>query len=513
MANRYYQGLSEFHCYATRVTTDGMRLWVGTLERDMHKPANARVRLCDGAGRQVRVRLIRRADWERPFPAASQDRFYKSFTFKGLRPGRMYRAYFERWRVDVKAWEILRSASIRTLPKRLPLSASRAKPFTIALGSCYWPDQDGGRVGTAYRGLYDHPADPRDSPDLTFLTGDQVYLDVGFDLRSWVPKEVRRRIARDYARHWQGLSDVLTRGATYMLPDDHEWYNGFPDPDPRNPYLWALQDVKVRKAWEQTARQGIVNVQQCPVVEIMEFPGDLSICFADLRSYREPKHGGLMNPKDLKRVLAWANGLTTPGVLVSPQPLIVTRNPHEANLLNYTEDYCRLLAAMGSTGHDIVVMSGDVHYGRVVSVKLGVRGATLHEVISSPLSNLTYLNAWFAISRNRLTPKQFPDQRAFDHPQGKQHLSGWKSQTVNHYPDKNKDGSLYDIAHKTSWRQWVYPGTRTREHFLTIAFSRHRDGSGIRMTVKGWLVRDVALDERHKRILPQRAFRFSRRLT
>ena len=513
MANRYYQGLSEFHCYATRVTTTSMRLWVGTLERDMHKPAKARVRLCDGSGHQVRVRPIRHVDWERPFPAASQDRFYKSFTFKGLRPGRMYRAYFERWRADVKAWEILRSASIRTLPKRLPRHKPHIKPFTIALGSCYWPDQDGGRVGTAYRGLYDYPGHPHDSPDLTFLTGDQVYLDVGFDLRSWVPKEVRRRIARDYARHWQGLSDVLTRGATYMLPDDHEWYNGYPDPDPKNSYLWALQDKKVRKAWERTARQGIVNVQQCPVVEIMEFPGDLSLCFADLRSFRKPNLGGLMNPKDLNRVLAWAQGLTTPGVLVSPQPLIVATNPHEANLLDYTEDYCRLLAALGSTGHDIVVMSGDVHYGRVVSVKLGARDATLHEVVSSPLSNLTYLNAWFAANRNLLTPARFPDRRAFDHPRGKQHLSGWKSQTVNHYPEKNKDGSRYDIEPKTSWRKWIYPGTRTREHFMSIAFSRHGDGSGIRMTVKGWLIRDVDKDKQHKRILPQQAFRFSRKLT
>ena len=50
MANRYYQGLSEFHCYATRVTTTSMRLWVGTLERDMQMPAKARVRLCNGSG-------------------------------------------------------------------------------------------------------------------------------------------------------------------------------------------------------------------------------------------------------------------------------------------------------------------------------------------------------------------------------------------------------------------------------------------------------------------------------
>ena len=514
MANRYYQGLSEFHCYATRATTDSLRLWVGTLERDMQMPVSARVRLCNGSGHQVGEKVIQPADWDRPFPAASKDRFFKTFTFDELRPGRKYNAYFERWRADRNYWEILRTASINTLPERLPLHKSGAKPLTVALGSCYWPDQDGGRVGTAYRGLYENPRHPHDSPDLTFLTGDQVYLDIGFDVRSWVPMEVRRRIAQDYARHWQGLGDVLTRGANYMLPDDHEWYNGYPEaPDPKNPYLWPLQDESLRKAWERVARQGIENVQQCPVVEVMDFASDLSICFADLRSFRKPNLGGLMKADDLNRLFAWAKGLTTPGVLVIPQPLLVTKNPHEANLLDYTQDYCRLLAALGSTGHDIVVLSGDVHYGRVVSVKLGTRGATLYEVVSSPLSNLTYLNAWFATNQNRLTPEKFPDRRALNHPQGKQDLTGWEPQHVNHYAMKGTRDSRYDIEPKTSWRVWVYPRSRTREHFLTVAFSRHGDDSGVQMTVKGWLVREVDSDKKHKRTLPKKAFQFSTKLS
>ena len=509
MAHRYYQGLSEFHCYATRVTTGSVRLWVGTLERDMRMPAKARVRLCDGAGRQVALKPILPADWQRPFPAASRDRFYRSLLFEELKPGRRYRAYFERWREDRNHWEVLRSATASTLPKRLPVHGSKRKPFTIALGSCYWPDHDGGRVGAAYRSLYEHPRHPHDSPDLTFLTGDQVYLDIGFDARSWRPAEVRRRIAADYARHWQGLGDVLARGANYMLPDDHEWYNGYPEPDPRNPYLWPLRDEKLRKAWERTARQGIENVQQCPVVEVLDFPGDLSICLADLRSYRDPAREQLMKPADLDRVLAWAEGLTTPGVLVSPQPLIVGKSRHEANLLDYTRDYCRLLAALGSTGHDIVVMTGDVHYGRVTSVELGVRGATLHEVVSSPLSNLTYLDAWFAANRNRRTPKRFPHRRALTHAEGGRHLSGWRARPVNHYPHEGTGQTRYGIEPKLSWRQWVYPGMRTREHFMTVAFARQRDNSGVQMNVKGWLVRELDPDPARRRALPREAFRFS----
>ena len=61
MANRYYQGFSEFHCYATRVTTSSMRLGVGTLERDMPRPAEAQVRLCNDSGGEVDVKKIQPA--------------------------------------------------------------------------------------------------------------------------------------------------------------------------------------------------------------------------------------------------------------------------------------------------------------------------------------------------------------------------------------------------------------------------------------------------------------------
>lgn len=307
------------------------------------------------------------------FPLRSKEGFFKTVEFNALRSATKYRAYFERWRSDEKVWELLRSASISTMPVRLPLYNGCHKPLTIALGSCYWPQHDGNRVATAYRGLYKYGIDENgmdESPDLTFLTGDQVYLDIGFDLSSLLSGKVGRRIARTYARHWDGLGGVLRRGATYMLPDDHEWYNGYPEaPNPVNPYLWAIQGGARREEWIRTACEGVENVQRCPVVEVMDFPDDLSICFADLRSFRKRKGGKLMRTEDFNRLLTWANGLRTPGVLVSTQPLVVTENKNEVNLLEYTKDYCRLLAALGRTGHDIVVMSGDVHYGPLLSHK------------------------------------------------------------------------------------------------------------------------------------------------
>ncbi len=47
---------------------------------------------------------------------------------------------------------------------------------------------------------------------------------------------------------------------------------------------------------------------------------------------------------------------------------------------------------------------------------------------------------------------------------------------------------------------------------MTVAFSRHGDGSGIQMTVKGWLVREVDADKQHRRTLPKKAFQLSRKL-
>jgi len=46
------------------------------------------------------------------------------------------------------------------------------------------------------------------------LSGDQVYLNIGFDSPSLRPSEIRERIADDYAEHWQALGSILSRGAT-----------------------------------------------------------------------------------------------------------------------------------------------------------------------------------------------------------------------------------------------------------------------------------------------------------
>ena len=157
-------------------------------------------------------------------------------------------------------------------------------------------------------------AAPTSGPTSPPLTGDQVYLDIGFDSLSLVPREIRERIADDYALHWQALGSILSRGGTWMLPDDHEYWNDYPFYDSAIPTLLALKLRKVRHSWQRAARDAVTNIQRSPVVDSFSLGDDLSVCFADLRSYRSDNE--FLPQRPFRKLLGWARTLSSPGVLV-----------------------------------------------------------------------------------------------------------------------------------------------------------------------------------------------------
>ena len=308
------------------------------------------------------------------------------------------------------------------------------------------------------------------------LTGDQVYLDIGFDSLSLIEKEIRERIADDYALHWQALGSLLSRGGTWMLPDDHEYWNDFPFTDSLLPTLLALKLPHVCKTWKQAARDGVRNVQRSPVVESFTLGNDLSVCLADLRS-RRSKHR-LLPEVPFKSLLDWAGSRTCPGVLVLPQPLIVEQNHVERNLRSYETQYARLLEALGSVRHDVVVLSGDVHFGRIASVPIGTGGARLVEIISSPMSNLTGLNGLATgVATDR--PDRFPHGAAAE-------VLGWQPQKVNYDKSGGSRGRFFVQSRKGRLLS-AYPRARTREHIMTVSFCRRAEG--IEVAAQAWLLR------------------------
>jgi hypothetical protein len=85
-------------------------------------------------------------------------------------------------------------------------------------------------------------------PDIKFMVGDQVYLDVGLDSLSPQTNELRQRVTEDYAKHWQALGSMLASGGIWMLPDDHEYWKNHPFYDSLLPTLFMLKINKVVKS-------------------------------------------------------------------------------------------------------------------------------------------------------------------------------------------------------------------------------------------------------------------------
>ena len=164
-----------------RVSETTAEVWVGALFPTLVMPLKARVRLIMPNGR-VRTRNISRRDWKRPFRNTKQ-RFFAVIKFRQLKPNTHYKVEFHRHveplnNVRPASWQHLRSGQFDTLPVRLP--TENQTPFTIGIGSCFYDHRDGGQAASAYQALYERGPDNY-RPDITFLTGDQVYLDIGFD--------------------------------------------------------------------------------------------------------------------------------------------------------------------------------------------------------------------------------------------------------------------------------------------------------------------------------------------
>jgi len=467
---------SQWSLVVQRVTSTSVEVWVGTLFPTLKKPDLARVELVFPDGSK-RTKRITRDQWQRPFDKMNQ-RFYKVVKFNNLVPGKRYDLNFIR-RIEAvgnqipQSWQHLRSGTFTTLPNRIPLKGK--KPFTVALGSCFYNHRDGGRAAAAYKALYQRGPE-NVQPDITFLTGDQVYLDIGFDSLSLVPAEIRQRVADDYALHWQAMGSILSNGGTWMLPDDHEFWNDYPFYKSNIPQLQALRLRHVRKAWDAVASDGVRNIQRSAAFETFDIGRDLSVCVADFRSFRDDN--GFTTPANLRKITKWAGELRTPGVFVSSQPLIVEENKTEKNLLSYKQQYAALLQALSSSRHDIVLLSGDVHFGRISTAQLGndAKGPRLIEIIASPLSNLTYLNG-IATDKPKSRPAKFP------HPEVCK-LNGWK-------PTKVTYNKLYQVSTKKGNIFSAYPRTRTREHFMTISFSRNTTSGTIDLSASAWRIRDT----------------------
>lgn len=444
-----------------RASVSSVDVWIGKL---LAKQAPGTVQLDIFCGDDlVCSRVVN--EWQRPFRRLSKG-FYCLSRFTQLSSGTHYR--IELCSLENNNRILLQVGQFSTLPAAIPVLGQ--KPFTIALGSCFANQDDQGRVSAAYKALYEH-GDESVRPDVTFLVGDQVYLDLGFASLIPFSQFIRRRFAKRYATNWQDLSDVFTRGATWMLPDDHDYWNDFPFNDLPILALQALKFPVVRDRWIAAANDGVFNIQSSRLLEIIEIGDDLSICLANARTTRTAK--GFMAEAEFAQLLDWARSLRTPGVLVVQQLLLDEAGGEERNLASFTHQYQALVDALASSGNDILVLSGDVHFGRIATVELA-GGGRLTEVVSSPLTNLKGLfNGLGAGIANRL-PEHFP-------PQLEQQGAVNQSPKVDYH-------NQYVLGYTKGRYFSQYPKDRTNEHFMTVSLSRVTD-TELELSVDAWMVR------------------------
>jgi cholesterol oxidase len=135
-------------------------------------------------------------------------------------------------------------AACEVRPSRRPAGS----PLVIAAGSCRHPGVgfDRGRTDTALNGIAKH-AKEGEGVDLALMLGDQIYVDAAagvLDSEERLEKYARRY---DAAFASPGFRAVSASVPTYMLADDHEVRDGWPnDSLPAPKEFW---DRSVEWAW------------------------------------------------------------------------------------------------------------------------------------------------------------------------------------------------------------------------------------------------------------------------
>jgi hypothetical protein len=340
------------------------------------------------------------------------------------------------------------SASMGTLPRTVP--GLEERPFTILLGSCFAQKKDGaGNVGRTFALL---PSDVR--PDVKLLCGDQVYLDAP---SFWTvfpavtEGELKRRLLESYLSAWTqepGYHTLLADGPNAFTADDHDFWNNAPKGSVTAP---ATLIPKLRNRWLQHAT-ALYRAFQRPDSGLiaMDMEG-LSIRIADVRVDRTETDERFMSAADLAEIRAWARGLKSPGCLALGQVLFTAPagkiSRHMDLGLPDFGQYTELLDALRQAPHAVVILTGDVHYGRVAVCQL-LNGQEIIEVVASPLALVA----------------SFPS-------------NDWKAAPAL-YPAVAAPGLVQRAI--TTDQVYQYNGN----HFATIGFSR--SGGRVRMRVQAW---------------------------
>lgn len=357
------------------VSADTAAIWVGAIDERSSQTAALTLEYNLGTLPLDRTRWSR---WSSPDHSLS----YQRVVLTGL-------AARTRYLLRLRAGAALcADGEVTTLPRSLPPASE--KPFTVLLGSCFCESQDqGGSVGTTYFNL-----PPGARPDIKILSGDQVYLDAPwyhYLLRSFETGELESRFFDIYRRTWtqsgtaSGFQQLLKRGANYFTSDDHELWNNAPN---KGVYIRNTWTDAGRDEWLRLARRFYETFQ--PTGAWARFSVDpLSFFIIDTRMDRRTDQTNLVRSEAFEELSRWIKSLRGPGVLILGQPLFSEKAGWKGNIADWHlpdyDQYAPLVRLIAASLQPIIMLTGDVHFGRVAKTTLP-SGASLLEIISSPMA-------------------------------------------------------------------------------------------------------------------------------
>jgi hypothetical protein len=234
--------------------------------------------------------------------------------------------------------------------------------------------------------------------------GDQVYLDDP-PLQSETDQALlTERFERRYLENWMipvgrtnGYAQILHTAPTAFVLDDHEYWNNYPRWTVAAPATYSQPG---RDAWAAAASTLFEAFQRDePGIDSQTIDIEpLSFFLMDNRTSRSYNYERTLSDIGRSQFTAWAEriqGSSTIPVLVTGPSLFQQRKigleakAIDGNLSNYS-DYKFIVDGMlqlARAGSPVLLLTGDVHYARMVSAHdLQIPPAVMYEVISSPSS-------------------------------------------------------------------------------------------------------------------------------
>jgi hypothetical protein len=446
--------------------------WLGIWQQDLpSSPIQFRVRTNGGAAQTFDIPHTR---WGRRGSPARRRVWHTVWSAGNLQPATEYVC-------DLLVGGAVQATGIaRTLPNSLPNTGSASRPFNVFVGSCYYRRNDPQRrIPEAYMELWNQG---QWRPDVKFLCGDQIYFDnpptdfltIRRDIRAWI----RQRLTNKYRTTWRDLDPLLSRGITYFLTDDHEYWNDYPN---RQNGAWVFATHN-RDDYLQRRTEAFANDFQWAGVSEGFSIGNLNFRVLDTRRHRSLGARTFAQQQDVDSTINWLKNLRSPGVLVLSSPIFVPRTENSSfnfavtdgrvitdhNLPFFDAQFLPLAHALLEAQADVVVVAGDPHFSRVAECNVPAHPANnnrahkIVEVISSAMATVDGAGGM---------PRRGPD--LFPMP-GQAHPS---------IPSSNIQ--YLDFSTINQQRN------QAADNFVTLSFTRVRDDNDIsanvvQMRVRSW---------------------------